>query len=32
VIPYIDRPAAGKLSMIDYYEWIQAKAIGAPQQ
>jgi len=32
VVAYIDRPAASKLSMIDYYEWIQAKSIGAPQQ
>jgi glucosamine-6-phosphate deaminase len=28
----IDRPAAGRLSQIEYYEWIQAKSIGAPKQ
>ncbi len=32
VIAFIDRPAAGQLSMIEYYEWIQAKSIGAPKQ
>ncbi len=32
VTAYIDRAAAGKLAMIDYYEWIQAKSIGAPKQ
>jgi len=26
----IDRPAAGELKMIDYYEWIQAKMVDAP--
>ena len=26
----LDRPAAGKLKMIDYYEWIQAKRPDAP--
>jgi glucosamine-6-phosphate deaminase len=31
VICYLDRPAASKLKMIDYYEWIQAKRPGAPQ-
>jgi glucosamine-6-phosphate deaminase len=30
VIVYVDRPAAGKLTMIEYYEWIQAKRPGAP--
>lgn len=30
-ICYLDRPAAGKLKMIDYYEWIQAKRPGAPK-
>lgn len=28
----IDRPAAGQLSQIEYYDWIQAKSIGAPKQ
>lgn len=32
VIAFLDRDAAGKLAMIEYYEWIQAKSIGAPQQ
>jgi len=32
VTAYLDRPAASKLSMIDYYEWIQAKRPGAPPQ
>ena len=26
----LDRPAAGKLKMLDYYEWIQAKMPNAP--
>jgi len=32
VTAYLDRAAASKLTMIDYYEWIQAKSIGAPKQ
>jgi glucosamine-6-phosphate deaminase len=32
VTAYIDRAAAGKLSMVEYYEWIRAKSIGAPKQ
>jgi glucosamine-6-phosphate deaminase len=32
VTAYLDRDAAGKLSMIDYYEWVQAKGPGAPKQ
>ncbi len=32
VIAFLDRDAAGKLAMIEYYEWIQAKSIGAPRQ
>jgi glucosamine-6-phosphate deaminase len=32
VTAYLDRAAADKLSMIDYYEWIQAKKPGAPKQ
>jgi glucosamine-6-phosphate deaminase len=32
VTAYLDRPAAGKLSMVDYYDWILAKSIGAPKQ
>ena len=28
---YIDRAAASKLEMIDYYEWIEAKQPGAPK-
>jgi len=32
VTAYLDRAAAGKLSMIGYYEWIQAKSIEAPKQ
>lgn len=32
VTAFLDRDAAGKLSMIEYYEWIQAKSIGAPKQ
>ena len=27
---FLDRPAASRLEMIDYYEWIQAKKPGAP--
>jgi glucosamine-6-phosphate deaminase len=29
---YLDKPATGKLKLIDYYEWIQAKAEGAPER
>jgi len=29
---YVDEPAAGELSMKDYYVWVQAKKPGAPQQ
>jgi glucosamine-6-phosphate deaminase len=32
VTAYLDRAAASKLSMIDYYEWVQAKGPGAPKQ
>jgi glucosamine-6-phosphate deaminase len=32
VTTYLDRAAAGKLSMIDYYDWVQAKGPGAPKQ
>jgi glucosamine-6-phosphate deaminase len=32
VIAYLDRAAAGKLSMIEYYEWVQAKGPDAPEQ
>jgi len=32
VAAYLDRAAASKLTMIEYYEWIQAKSIGAPKQ
>jgi glucosamine-6-phosphate deaminase len=32
VTAFLDRAAASKLTMIDYYEWIQAKSIGAPKQ
>ncbi len=28
---YLDRPAASKLKMIEYYEWIQSKRPGAPK-
>jgi len=28
---FLDRPAAGKLKMVEYYEWIQAKKPGAPK-
>lgn len=28
---YLDRAAASKLQMIDYYEWVQAKQPGAPK-
>jgi len=28
---YVDRPAAGKLKMLEYFEWIQAKRPGAPK-
>jgi glucosamine-6-phosphate deaminase len=27
---FLDRPAASKLQMIDYYQWVQAKQPGAP--
>lgn len=27
---FIDRPAAKKLTMVEYYDWIQAKSPGAP--
>ena len=27
---FLDRAAAGKLQMVDYYQWIQAKAPSAP--
>jgi glucosamine-6-phosphate deaminase len=30
VIVYLDKPAAGELKMIDYYEWIQKNKPGAP--
>ena len=30
VIFFLDRPAAGGLKMLPYYEWIQAKMPGAP--
>jgi glucosamine-6-phosphate deaminase len=30
VLFFLDRPAAGKLKMIDYYEWIQSNLPGAP--
>jgi glucosamine-6-phosphate deaminase len=29
-VAYLDRAAAGKLKMIDYYDWIEAKRPGAP--
>jgi len=32
VTAFLDREAAGKLSMLEYYEWIHAKSIGAPKQ
>jgi hypothetical protein len=32
VTAYLDRAAASKLSMLEYYEWVQAKSIGAPKQ
>ncbi len=28
---FLDRPASGKLKMLDYYKWIQEKSPGAPQ-
>jgi glucosamine-6-phosphate deaminase len=28
---FLDRPASGKLQMLDYYKWIQEKSPGAPQ-
>jgi glucosamine-6-phosphate deaminase len=28
---FLDREAAGRLKMIEYYEWVQAKGPGAPQ-
>jgi len=31
VICFLDRPAADKLKMLDYYQWVQAKHPGAPQ-
>lgn len=31
VVVLLDRAAASKLKMIDYYDWIQAKKPGAPQ-
>jgi glucosamine-6-phosphate deaminase len=31
VIAFLDREAASELKMIDYYDWIQAKGPGAPQ-
>ncbi len=31
VTAYLDREAASKLTMIDYYQWIQAKSIEAPK-
>ncbi len=31
VICFLDRPAAAKLKMLDYYEWVQAKHPGAPK-
>lgn len=30
VLFFLDRPASGKLKMIEYYEWIQANMPGAP--
>jgi glucosamine-6-phosphate deaminase len=30
VLFFLDRPAAGKLTMIEYYEWIQDNLPGAP--
>ena len=32
VTAYLDRAATSKLSMIDYYDWVQAKGPGAPKQ
>jgi len=32
VTAYLDRPAASKLSMLDYYQWVQSKRPGAPPQ
>ena len=32
VTAYLDRAATGKLSMIGYYDWVQAKGPGAPKQ
>jgi glucosamine-6-phosphate deaminase len=29
---YVDRPAAGELKMVDYYDWIQKMKPGAPQR
>jgi hypothetical protein len=29
-IIFLDREAASELKMIDYYEWIEEKAPGAP--
>jgi glucosamine-6-phosphate deaminase len=31
VTAYLDRAAASKLTMLDYYEWVQAKGPGAPK-
>jgi glucosamine-6-phosphate deaminase len=31
-IMILDRPAAGELKLIDYYQWIQANKPGAPQR
>jgi glucosamine-6-phosphate deaminase len=32
VTAYLDRAATSKLSMIKYYDWVQAKGPGAPKQ
>jgi glucosamine-6-phosphate deaminase len=32
VTAYLDRAATANLSMLDYYEWVQAKGPGAPMQ
>ena len=29
---YLDKPATSKLKLIGYYEWIQAKAVDAPER
>ncbi len=31
VVTFLDRPSASKLTMIEYYQWIQEKQPGAPQ-